>query len=446
MAGSAKVVAAQNRWLVLGLIWLAFIIHGIDRSVLLVLLEPIRKTFDLNDSELGLLIGLGYALPFALAGIPLGAMVDRVPKRKYFLAGLLVLWSGLTSLGGLAPSFFLLVLSRACVGASESGAPPAMMSILSDSFDAKTRPAALSVYYTAPFLGLMLGAIMAGRISQFYGWRDAVLAIGIPGMLMAVVIMIFLREPSRGRFDPLPAMGAAVKPVAPLQALRHAFRTPALRQIIIAITLAGFVVAAISGWTPVLMERVFGYSQQRTGSMLALIAGFPAVLGLLAGGAAMSLFGRESVPRLLRFCGTVLLIGTPMVAAAPLCGSARITLTLLFGWSFLSASYFGSAWSVLISTIPPAMRGTILGLTIVMSNLMGPGFGPQLAGLLSDALSHFNDPAHLQHAMACLGLITLAPALLFMKLQRNWKTSEKIESLMQATRHLKTEENVIMPP
>jgi len=135
-----------------------------------------------------------------------------------------------------------------------------------------------------------------------------------------------------------------------------------------------------------------------------------------------------------------------MVAAAPLCGSARITLTLLFGWSFLSASYFGSAWSVLISTIPPAMRGTILGLTIVMSNLMGPGFGPQLAGLLSDALGHFNDPAHLQHAMACLGLITLAPALLFMKLQRNWKTSEKIENLMQAQQYLKTEENVIVPP
>ena len=160
-------------------IWAIFVVHGIDRSILLVLLEPIRRSFALNDSQLGLLTGLGYAVPFALAGIPLGALADRL-RRTRFLAALLALWSSLTALGGLAPSYIWLVLARACVGASEAGAPPTMLSLLGDLFSDKTRPAALSIYFTAPYVGLMAGATLAGQISQTYGWRTALLAIGPP--------------------------------------------------------------------------------------------------------------------------------------------------------------------------------------------------------------------------------------------------------------------------
>jgi MFS family permease len=408
----------QNRWLVLGLIWLVFVVHGIDRSVLLVLLEPIRKHFGLNDSELGLLIGLGYAAPFALAGIPLGAMVDRVPSRKYFLAGLLGLWSGLTALGGLAPSYAALLLTRACVGASEAGAPPAMMSILSDTFDIKSRPAALSVYYTAPFIGILVGAIFAGHISQLYGWRVAVLAIGAPGILMAMVTALCLREPARRRFDPAPMLGAALAPAAPVgQALLHALREPQLRQLLMATVLAGFVVAAVSSWVPVLLERVLGFTLQRAGGMVALVFALPAVLGSLAGGAICTRFGKGEPRRLLRFCGTAVLIGAPLAVAAPLCGSARLTLVLLFAWSLFSCAYIGSAWAVFITAIPAPMRGTIFGLGIVLTNLVGPGLGPQTIGLLSDALHRLHDAAHLQHAMASVALFAVIPAAMFLSSQ-----------------------------
>jgi predicted MFS family arabinose efflux permease len=410
--------AIQNRWLVLGLIWLVFVVHGIDRSVLLVLLEPIRKNFNLDDSQIGLLIGLGYAAPFALAGIPLGAMVDRVPKRKYFLAGLLAVWSCLTMLGGLAPSYAVLVLTRAFVGATEAGAPPTMMSILSDSFDVKTRPVALSVYYTAPFLGLMVGAIFAGDISQLYGWRVAVLAIGAPGILMAIVTALFLREPVRGRFDEAPAAAAAkdcaAGPATPVgRALLYAVRDPQLRRLLIAMVLGGFVLSAISSWAPVLMERVLGFSQHRAGGLMALVFGLPAVTGSLAGGAIMSRFGKGEPQRLLRFCGIILLISAPLAVLAPLCGSAEPALILLFWWAFFSCAYLGPAWSVIIMVIPPPMRGTIMGLGIVLSNLVGPGFGPQTIGLVSDLLHGLNDAAHLQHAMSGIALFTLIPALLF---------------------------------
>ncbi len=405
--------AVQNRWLVLWLIWLVFVVHGIDRSVLLVLLEPIRKTFGLNDSQIGLLIGLGYAAPFALAGIPLGGMVDRVPKRKYFLAGLLVLWSGLTMLGGLAPSFAVLVVTRACVGASESGAPPTMMSILSDTFDVKTRPLALSIYYTAPFLGLMVGAIFAGHLSQHYGWRVAVLAIGAPGLVMALVTALFLREPARGRFDPVSAGPPKDRATPVAQAVLYAVRDPQLRRQIIALVLGGFVLSAISSWVPVLMERVLGFSPARAGGLMALVFGLPAIAGTLAGGAILSRLGKGEPQRLLRFCGIILLISVPLAVLAPLCGSARLTLALLFLWALFSCAYFGPAWSVLITVMPPSMRGTIMGLGIVLSNLIGPGLGPQTTGLVSDVLLRLNDVAHLQHAMAGIALFALIPALLF---------------------------------
>jgi predicted MFS family arabinose efflux permease len=411
-----KSASVQNRWLVLGLIWLVFVVHGIDRSVLLVLLEPIRKGFGLNDSQIGLLIGLGYAAPFALAGIPLGGMVDRVPKRKYFLAGLLVLWSGLTMLGGLAPSYAVLLLTRACVGASESGAPPTMMSILSDTFDVKTRPLALSIYYTAPFLGLMVGAIFAGHLSQHYGWRVAVLAIGAPGLAMALVTGLFLREPARGRFEPVstaPEKGGAVPAAPVVQAVLYAVRDPQLRRQIMALVLGGFVLSAISSWVPVLMERVLGFSPARAGGLMALVFGLPAIAGTLAGGAILSRLGKGEPQRLLRLCGIILLISVPLAVLAPLCGSARLTLVLLFFWALFSCAYFGPAWSVLITVMPPSMRGTIMGLGVVLSNLVGPGLGPQSIGLVSDVLLRLNDVAHLQHAMAGIALFALIPALLF---------------------------------
>jgi predicted MFS family arabinose efflux permease len=147
---------------------------------------------------------------------------------------------------------------------------------------------------------------------------------------------------------------------------------------------------------------------------MALVVGLPAVAGLLAGGAIMSRIGKGEPQRLLRLCGIVLLISTPFGVAVPLCTSARLPLVLLFVWSLFSSTYIGSAWSVLISAIPPPMRGTIMGLGIVLTNLMGPGFGQQMIGLVSDALYRLNDTAHLQHALAGVALFALIPASIFL--------------------------------
>jgi predicted MFS family arabinose efflux permease len=404
---------AQRPWVVLLLIWTIFIVHGVDRSVVLVLLEPMRKEFDLNDSQVGLIVGLGYAIPFAIAGIPFGALADRV-RRTRLLAGLLALWSVLTALAGLVPSYALLLLTRAGVGASEAGAPPIMLSILSDTFDARRRPAALSFYYTAPFIGLMLGSTIAGQISGAYGWRTALLAIGMPGVVLALAILLVLREPRRARFDTVDGEAAAGAVPIPV-ALRFAIGEARLRNLIIALVLAAFVTLAVSNWTPTLLQRVYGIAPGKAGLLTAVAIGLTGGLGSLTGGFLAARFGRGERDRLRRLSGLAILLATPLAVIAPLLPSATGTLILLGIWSFVGSAYLGPAWGIALATTPAHMRATIMALAVVLTNLVGAGLGPQAVGAISDLLALIGDTAHLSHAIALTALTGFVTALLFLR-------------------------------
>ena len=120
-------------WYVLVLLTATYAIHAVDRSVINVLVEPIKREFHINDSAIGLMTGPAYAVAFALAGLPLGILVDRV-RRQRLLAALLLIWSALTAVGGLTTTFVTLVATRAAVGAAESGSPPTALSLVSDYF------------------------------------------------------------------------------------------------------------------------------------------------------------------------------------------------------------------------------------------------------------------------------------------------------------------------
>jgi predicted MFS family arabinose efflux permease len=390
-------------------IWAIFVVHGIDRSVLLVLLEPIRIEFHLSDSEIGLLTGLGYGVPFAVAGIPLGALADRL-KRTWFLAALVALWSTLTALGGFAHSFVWLVLARAGVGASESGAPPTMLSLLGDTFDDKSRPAALSVYYTAPFVGLMVGSTAAGLIAQRYGWRAALLGIGLPGLLLAGAALA-LREPQRSR--PQATAPHAAAPVPIPAALAYMMRDRKIRRLIAALVLGGFVTLALANWTPAFLQRVHGLSPRQAGGLTALAIGLTGMLGSLAGGGLAARFGGGNPARLRRLCGGAVLLATPLACAAPLVPSTGLAVLCLGLWAFIGSAYLGPGWGLGLAETPPEMRGTVMAAILVATNLIGAGLGPQSVGLLSDLFAGLGDGAHLQHAMSAVSLMGLLTAWLF---------------------------------
>ena len=187
MHSGPEPAASRYSWYVVTVLLAVYMVHHLDRMIITLLLEPIGRDFDLSDSQLGLLAGLAYAVPFAIAGLPLGMLVDRV-NRVRLLTVLVTVWSGLTTLAAFATGFWTLLLARVGVAAAEAGGTPTNVSIISDQIPAARRSTALGVYYMGAALGTIIGFSLAGTIAAEYGWRAGFLVAGLPGLLLGLVL------------------------------------------------------------------------------------------------------------------------------------------------------------------------------------------------------------------------------------------------------------------
>jgi MFS family permease len=200
---------------VLGVLVLVYAINFIDRQILAILAEDIKRDLGLTDADLGFLYGTAFAVFYALFGIPLGRLADNWIRVRLLSLGLFV-WSGMTALSGLSTSFLQLSMARVGVGIGEASASPSAFSMLSDWFPKERRATALAVYSSGLYLGggvsLLIGAIVVKAWNGAYptggplglaGWQAAFLAVGIPGMVLAAWVST-LKEPIRGRAEGLP--------------------------------------------------------------------------------------------------------------------------------------------------------------------------------------------------------------------------------------------------
>ena len=188
---------------------LVYAFNFIDRQILVILQEPIKLEMGLSDAQLGLLSGFSFALVYITAGIPIAYWADR-SNRRNIIAGSLTIWSGMTALSGLAQNYSQLLLARIGVGIGEAGGSPPAHSMISDYYPPAQRATALAIYSTGIYLGVAAGFLLGGVISQVYGWRTAFMAAGLPGVVLAVVLLLTVREPVRGRWESAPR--AAYKP------------------------------------------------------------------------------------------------------------------------------------------------------------------------------------------------------------------------------------------
>ena len=184
----------------LGVLFLGYVVNFIDRSILAILLEPIKVELLLTDSQLGMLGGLAFALFYTTLGIPIAAMADRRSRVK-ILAIAMVIWSAMTAVCGLAQGFAMLLLARIGVGVGEAGASPPSHSLISDYFPVETRATALSIYALGIPFGSMVGNFVGGWGAEALGWRQTFILVGLPGIFVALLIWFTLREPPRGMAD-----------------------------------------------------------------------------------------------------------------------------------------------------------------------------------------------------------------------------------------------------
>ena len=271
-------ISSNYRKYALGVLFVGYVINFIDRSILSLLLEPIKLELALSDTQLGLLGGLAFALFYTCLGIPIAALADRRSRVK-ILAISMVIWSAMTALCGLAGSFITLLLARIGVGIGEAGASPPSHSLISDYFPIEERATALSIYALGIPFGTMIGNFVGGWGADELGWRTTFFLVGAPGIFVAIIIWFTLREPPRGMSDLGGAENNADKIEAPQvkEVLALLWSKRSFRHLSFAAGLHAFVSYGAGTWNAPFFIRIHEMSATEVGSVLAVIAGVGAI-------------------------------------------------------------------------------------------------------------------------------------------------------------------------
>jgi MFS family permease len=354
----------------LGILFLGSVVNFVDRSSLSILLEPIKLELALNDTQLGLLGGLAFAVFYTTLGIPIAALADRWNRVK-ILSIAMVIWSGMTALCGLAQSFTMLLLARIGVGVGEAGASPPSHSLISDYFPIETRATALSIYALGIPFGSMVGNFVGGWGAEALGWRTTFVLVGLPGVLIALFIWFTLREPPRGMADAGKAAPAAPKEDVPapdvkdVLALLWARRS--FRHIAFAAGLHAFVGYGVGTWNAPFLIRSHEMPISEVGSWLALISGIGAIGTFFGGYLSDKLAERYNDRRWYMWVpGWSTIIMVPFQFVAYLYEGIWAVIPALMAVSILGGMYLGPSF---------AMTQALVTLRMRASDLLNPSFG-----------------------------------------------------------------------
>ncbi len=360
----------------LGLLVVVYVLNFVDRQILTILAKPIADELQFSDTQLGLLTGPAFALFYTFAGIPIARWAD-VGVRRSIIALALLIWSGMTALTAGASSLTQLALARVGVGVGEAGCSPPAHSLISDLFPVERRATALSIYSLGIPIGAALGSLLGGWIGQLYGWRIAFLAVGLPGVLLALVVRFTLREPPRavvhGR--------ESVREIFTFMLRRRAFV-----HMSIGASLHAFYGYGAASFIPVFLMRVHGFELGPLGTWLAAIGLTTGVLGTFLGGAVSDRLAAADVRWYMRVPAIASIIGLPFSFLFYLWPEGRTALLLSVPGALLGPIYLGPTFAMTQSLVRPNMRALASSLLLFIINLIGLGLGPWFVGMLSDAL------------------------------------------------------------
>ena len=379
----------------LALLTTAYVLSYVDRTIVSLLVGPIKADLVLSDTQFSLLGGLAFALFYSTLGIPLGWVADRGDRRRLIAVGI-ALWSVMTILCGLAPSFAWLFAARVGVGIGEAALSPAAYSLIAELYPAERVGRALAVYGSGVYLGIGFSFLFGGALVDALGddWRMVFVIVGAPGLLLAAFVALRLPEARRGPA----AVPQASAPLAPH--LRRAWRFLALH-------FAGFsmLTLAFNGYMAWLAEhflRAFAWAKTDSGLAIGAVVLVAGIAGMLAGGAASDgLRARGDARGALTaaLAGAALLVPLPLIVTTT--GSAALSLAAFAPLVFLSAFCFGPAVVSLQLATPPPLRARVSAMYLLVVNLTGIGFGGTAVALVSDRF--FADEARLGEAMAWVG-------------------------------------------
>lgn len=401
--------------LVLALLFIAYVFNYLDRQILGILAGPIIADLQLTDTQFGILSGPPFALLYSLLGVPFALFADRTSRSRVIAAALAV-WSGFTALCGTATTFWRLFFFRMGVGVGEAGGVAPSYALIADYFEPRRRARAVAIFSLGVPIGLALGTLVGAYIADAISWRMAFYAMGIAGILLAPVMLYFVRDPVRAGSAP---DLAPIGQVFPMLA-----RKPVFWLLAFAASCSSLCGYGLAVWTPTVLERSFGLDLVGRGQFLASLLLIGGCSGVLAGGWLADRLGATDRGWYAKLPAIAWLVTAPTFAAGLLAPNLVIAWPLLLIPNALNILWLAPVITAVQHLVPRHMRATASASFLLINNLVGLGVGPLLIGRLSDALKQSYGSEALRYAaVGCTAFYLVAALLMFLcvpLLRRFW--------------------------
>jgi len=420
-AGVAPPARGYSYW-VLGVLSLVYVFNFIDRQLLATLIQDIKADLDVSDTAMGFLSGFAFVFFYTFAGIPIARWADRSSRRTIIAVGL-ALWSAMTAVSGLAQNFLQLTLARVGVGVGEAAGSPPAHSLLSDYFPPERRATAMSIYASGVYIGSMIAILGGSYLKAYFSWRTAFLAVGLPGVLLALLVRFGVREMPRGHAE----HGVRSEEADSFfEVLRFLISRPSFVYIVLGASIQSLSGYGVITWGYVFFERVHAMAPIEIGQRLGPIIGVAGTLGAFLGGRLTDALGARDVRWYMRLPALESVLGIPFVVGFLLVDDPTYSFLCFIPFYALGAMYVGPMFSMVQGLVRLRMRATAASILIFVVNMIGLGLGPLIVGVLNDAWDLRWGVNAIRYSMLVIGVLGGMASLFF------WKASGHLHRDLEA--------------
>lgn len=383
------------------------------------LAQPIKEDLRISDTQLGFLTGMAFALLYATLGLPIARWADR--GNRVTIASLAIgLWGITVMICLFVTSYLQLVVARMAAAVGESGCKPPTYSLLGDYFPGPAeRIHAMSIYWAGGSLASLISAFAGGALNALFGWRVTFFLMGIPGLVLAVLVKLSLKEPRRhaSRRDVQIARQPTLR-----EALGTLWTSHSCRHLTLALTLLFTFVFCVSSWSAAFMIRSHGMGTAELGIWFGLIFGVGGSGSIFLGGYAAGRWFAHDVRMQMRLSAVAMALTVPFYVAFLLLTDRDLALLMQFPLMIAVNFCVAPTFALMQRLVPDSMRATSMAAVMLLYNLIGMGLGPQAVGLLSDALHPIAGGESLRYAMLTMSFVGLWSAYHF------WHLSRRVEA------------------
>lgn len=437
----------QYKHYALLLLTVVSVFNYLDRGIVALAMEPIKAEFQLSDSQLGLMTGLAFAFFYAIAGIPIARWADR-GNRNHVIALTATLCSVMLMLCSMAGSFLQLLLARVGVGVGEAGCVPPAQSLLSDYFDRAERPRAMAIYWLGAAIAAMLSYVAGGWLIDQFGWRYTFMMIALPGMVLAIVVKLTLREPRTEKENAVDAIDVATDVttvVAPAQpsmreVLTILWKGAAFRHLLMAYCISTFLGNGIFAWMPTFFIRSYDMNVTEIGIWIGFGVGGGGMLFTYLGGYLAARYAPSKEAWHMKGMAVLIVLAMVFHILCCLAGNKMASMFMLIGFAGCLMMIVAPQFAAIQSLVAERMRAVAVAFILMLSHLIGLGLGPLLIGVISDGLAPEFGQESLRYTM-----LIISPGFLWCAFHA-WKASSTIEDdirvVEEAAQLTKVQQNV----